>query len=222
MLEFENIKELKSIISESKKKRVKGISVFQSVFRMIVFLVTYGLIMIFVTIFTYKILSHSAKLVKMPNVVNKKFLEAYMILHNLNLNVKVQLKNYDTIPYGVVVAQSIPYTKLIKERRMLTLTVSQGKSTIVLPTIQSNQIEYRSLYVVFQVPKPLPQSLFTNTSATNVSVKIYVSDEGQYKNELVYSDTSALGEIIKVPLKATGRVHEKIFLNQQLYLERDE
>jgi len=222
MLEFENIKELKSIISDSKKKKTKHISVFQSVFRMILFLIAYGIIMVLVTIFTYNTFLHKAKIIKMPNVINKNFLESYMILHNLNLNVKVRLKNYNNIPYGVVVSQSVSPTKLVKEKRFIALTVSQGKSQIVLPSVSSNELEYRSLYIVIQIPNNLPPELKTNQNNTNLNVSVYISDENTYNNNLIYNETANLGDTIKIPVKATGKIKEKIFINKKLFLEREE
>ena len=222
MLEFENIKELKSIISDSKKKKTKHISVFQSIFRMIVFLIAYGIIMVLVTVFTYHTFSHKAKIIKMPNVINKNFLESYMILHNLNLNVKVRLKNYNNIPYGVVVSQSIAPTKLVKEKRFIALTVSQGKNQIVLPSVSSNELEYRSLYIVFEIPYNLPPEIKTNQNNTNLNVSVYISDEDSYNNELIYNETANLGDTIKIPVKATGKIKEQIFINKKLFLEREE
>jgi hypothetical protein len=221
MLEFENIKELKANIDETKRKKVEPLSVFQYYARMIMFLILYAVIISGTTIFMYGFLIKSAKIVRVPGVVNKKFVDGYLELKKVNLDINVIMQNYDSVPYGVITAQTIPPNALVKERRKIVLTVSQGmeRGTVISTNGQAEGL--RSYYLVYQLPAGIRKTLNLQDTSEDLIVKIYVTDEGSYANSLVFNGAVKPGDSVRVPLKITGKLRKKIFVDDNLVLEQE-
>ncbi len=219
MLEFENFNDLKKVIKDSKDKTVPSLSVFQSFFRMFLFLAFYAMIIIVVTLVMYKVLDKSAKIVKVPSVMNKSFLEGYMALRKVNLNVDVVIQDYNDVPEGRVTAQSIAPNSQVKEKRKIVLTVSSGQRLATSGTSSDKfEDDMRSIYLTVPIPKDLSEF---NTKSEQVTVKVYITDDGEHKNDLVYSDKADAGENLKIQLQVSGKVKEKVYINGVLYLEKE-
>jgi hypothetical protein len=219
MLEFENYKELKKAIKESKEEKVPTLSVFQSFWRMFLFLLFYALIVIVVTLLMYRILDKSARIVRVPSVINKTFLDAYQELKKINLNVHVQIQDYDNVPEGRVVAQSIPPNSQVKERRKIILSVASGnKVKISSMTNEGDTITERSIFISVPIPSDLSDF---NATSDQVTVKIYLTDEGEHRNSLVYNQKMKAGETVRFQLRVTGKVSQKTYLNGVLYQEKE-
>ena len=186
---------------------------------MFLFLAFYAVIIVVVTLVMYKVLDKSAKIVKVPSVMNKSFIEGYMSLRKVNLNVDVVMQDYNDIPEGRITAQSIAPNSQVKERRKIVLTVSSGQK-LAANGLSSDKFEdnMRSLYLTIPVPKDLSEF---NAKSTQATVKVFITDEGDHKNDLVYSDKADAGENLKVQLQVTGKVKEKVYINGILYLEKE-
>lgn len=219
MLEFENYKELKKVIKDSKEEKVPSLSVFQSFWRMFLFLLFYALIIVVVTLLMYRVLDKSARIVKVPSVINKSFLEAYQDLKKINLNVHVQIQDYDNVPEGKVAAQSIPPNAQVKERRKIVLTVASGNRLRVSSmTNEEDEITARSIFISVPIPSDLSDF---NTTSDQVTVKIYLTDEGEHRNSLVYNQKVKAGESVRLQQQVTGKVRQKTYLNGVLYQEKE-
>ncbi|GEM_PF-5714010 len=219
MLEFENYKDLKKAIKESKEEKVPSLSVFQSFWRMFLFLAFYAVIIVVVTIVMYKVLDKSARIVKVPSVINKTFMEAYQTLRKVNLNVDVQVQDYEKVPEGRVAAQSIPPNSQVKERRKIVLTVSSGKK-ISSSSMTNDEFEVTIRSIFISVPIPTDLSEF-NVTSDQIPVKIYITDEGEHRNSVVYNSKVLAGESVRLQLKVTGKVSQKVYLNGILYQEKE-
>jgi hypothetical protein len=221
MLEFENIKELKQIIHDSKEKQVRTLSVFSSVSRMIVFLVLYAVVMVVTTLIVYSVLNKAARIVRVPSVINKDFVEGYMLMRKINLDVNVSLQNYPDVAKGVIVSQSIPPAALVKEHRKIVLTVSQGRDTMEIATNTGQASAIRSIFVVFRVPQNIGSLMGLSDPEAQVTVTIYVSDEGEYKDSVVYNQKARAGDTVRVPLQVIGKVKERILVNDEPFQEKE-
>jgi len=221
MLEFENIKELKQIIHDSKEKQVKNLSVFSSITRMIVFVLLNALVMVVTTVIVYSVLSKAAPIVRVPSVINRNFVEGYIMLKKINLDIYANLQNYPDVPKNIIVAQSIAPDSLVKAHRKIVLNVSLGREEIAIATNGGQGSEIRSIFVVFRVPQNIGTMIGLSDPEAEVTVTIRVTDDGTYKNDVVYNQKAKAGDTIRVPLQVTGKVREKILINDETFQEKE-
>lgn len=207
MIEFENLKELGRTVQEAREKPAGPLSVFSSFVRMAVFLVLYAVVMVVTAYVVYMTFSRAARIVKVPSVVNRNFTDAYIALKKLDLDVHVVPQGgYTDTPHGTVVAQSIPAGSVVKERRKIVLTVA------VDPRYQPIAVEkgdrpLRSVSLEWQVPRTL--------ESEEVDVAIFVTDEGRYKNTLVFQQRLRRGETVRLPLQVVGRASREVKVDGQ-------
>jgi beta-lactam-binding protein with PASTA domain len=216
MIEFENIKELKQAVKDSREKKVKELSVFSSFLRMGLFLILYAVVTAVTAFIVYQQLNRSARIVRVPSVVNRNFVDAYIALKKIDLDVHVAMQGYPDTAYGTVMAQSIPADALIKERRKIVLTVSGGIDRPVTTTNLSGEGELRSIYLVWQVPQSAVE-----TGETEADVSVFVTDEGRYSDTLIYNQKVRPGTTLRIPLQVVGKVNERIMVNGKPVLERE-
>ncbi|MBN1897237.1 MAG: PASTA domain-containing protein [Spirochaetes bacterium] len=208
-MRFYNIKRIISYIQYLRNKRVEGLSVFTSIKRMFLFFFLY----LFITGITALIIIFSinskVKIVTVPKVVNMDFGPAYVELAAIGLNIDVELKQFPHIPKGIVAHQSIEPLKKVKENRTIKLIVSLGSGTAESSDERLFE-SIRSYIINFKLP---PQY-------DTAKVTIMISDtEGD--NRVVFKDVISKTNILKIPVKLHGMATEKIYINDNLYIEKE-
>lgn len=206
MIEFENIKELGDAIKDARQRPAGKLSVFGSLVRMGMFLVLYVVVMVVTAYVVYQTFSRSARIVKVPAVVNRNFVDAYAALKKLDLDVHVVLQGgYADTPYGTVVAQSIPAGSVVKERRKIVLTVAVGAGHRPIE-VEAGDRPLRSVELVWKVPA-------TMGDGSEVEVSFFVTDEGRYKETLVARQRVRGGSVVRIPLQVVGRARQKVMVD---------
>ncbi len=203
-----NLQKILNYIAYLKRTRANGISIFTSLKRMIIFFILYLLITGVVALIVIFSINSNIKIVTVPKVVNMDFYRAYIELHNLGLNVSVELKNFDNIPEGKVAYQSIAPLKKVKEKRTINLIISLGPKEYKKTSldIESNM---RSYVINFKLPDNYNQA----------KVTIIVEDEMDTKT--VFEDIVSPTNLIRVPVKLYGQAKEKILIDNELFIEKE-
>jgi beta-lactam-binding protein with PASTA domain len=149
------------------------------------------------------------KIVTVPKVVNMDFGPAYVELADLGLNIDVELKHFPHISKGIVAHQSIEPLKKVKENRTIKLIISLGSRTAESSTGKAYE-SIRSYIINFKLP---PQY-------DTAKVTIMISDsEGD--NRTIFKDVISKTNILKIPVKLHGIATEKIYINDNLYIEKE-
>lgn len=208
-MKFYNLKRIMRYIQHLRRQRAEGISIFTSLKRMAIFFILYLIITGVTALIIIFSLNSNIKIVTVPKVVNMDFMRAYQELHNLGLNVDIELKHFENIPWGIVAYQSIQPLKKVKEKRTIQLIVSLGPESEKI-LIKKPIAEVRSYVINFKLPD----------NYETAKVKIII-DDAKSKNRVVFDDVIAQTNIIKVPLKIYGTATQKIFINDSLFLEKE-
>ncbi len=207
-MEFYNLRKIFKYIQHLKQQRAEGVSVFTSLKRMAIFFILYLIITGVAALIIIFSLNSNIKIVTVPKVVNIDFAQAYVELHNLGLNVNVELKHFDNIPKGKVAYQSIEPLKKVKEKRTIKLIVSLGSK--FKKVTEGPKEELRSYIINFKLPE----------NYKTAKVKIMIDDE-KSKNRVIFNDVISQTNLIKIPVKIYGRATKKIFINDELFLEKE-
>jgi len=208
-MKFYNIQKIKEFFLELKRKKAEGISVFTSLKRMLIFFILYILITIVVAMIVIFSQVANYKIVTVPNVVNMEFHNAYSELHKLGLNVDIELKHFNNVEQGRVAFQSISPLKKVKQGRRINLVVSLGAASEQVTVETQKETLMRSYVLLFKLPSNYEKS----------RVQIFITDE-TVKDKLVFDNIVSSNEEIRLPLKIYGNGIEKIFINENLYLEK--
>jgi len=208
-MKFYNLRKILNYIAYLKRTRADGISIFTSLKRMIIFFILYLLITGVVALIVIFSVNSNIKIVTVPKVVNMDFYKAYIELHNIGLNVKVELKYFDNIPEGKVAYQSINPLKKVKEKRTINLIVSLGPKEYKKgrKEVETNM---RSFVINFKLPD----------NYSKAKVKIIIEDE-KNKSRTVFEDIVSPTNLIKIPVKLYGTAKEKILIDDKLFIEKE-
>lgn len=198
-MRFSNIDNIKRFIRESKTRNKRGLSLFDSIWRIILLLLAYFVVTIIITLLVMNFLIHKVGTVIMPDVNGKQFVNAYIELKNLNLNVNPELRYYDNISFGIVTSQSISPGCMIKEKRTVKLVISGGKVS------ETNVIKESKKYNSTVIRTPIPSYI----SSERVRVVI-ISSNGN--RNTVYQDVVKGGEVLSVPIKYFSHSTSVIYL----------
>ncbi len=206
---FKNLKKILDYINLLKQTPTAYNSVFSTLKKMLLFTILYLLVTAVAALVVIFSVNKNTKIVTVPKVVNKEFFYAYKSLHERGLNVDIDLRYYNNIPRGVVTYQSIEPLKEVKENRIIKVIVSLGAPKKVV-TKSTNEIEVRSYVINFK----LPDNYDTG------KVKIVIDDEKE-KGRVVFNDVINKTNVIRFAVKIYGNGSEKIFINDELYLEKE-
>ncbi len=208
-IKFTNLKKILLYINKLKRTSTNYNSVFSTIKKMVLFTLFYLLLTGIAAVIIIFSVNKDIKIVTVPKVVNMKFYKAYQILHKSNINVEVELRYYNNIPEGVVSFQSIEPLKKIKEHRIIKLIVSLGKKGGVAEN-ENTEEEVKSYVINFKLPDMYETG----------KVKIIISDNKD-SSRVVYDDIVSNTNIIKFATKVYGTGTEKIYINDELYLEKE-
>ncbi len=208
-MKFYNLRRIFRYIQYLRRQRAEGVSIFTSLKRMAIFFILYLIITGITALIIIFTLNSNIKIVTVPKVVNMDFARAYQELHNLGLNVDIELKHFENIPKGIVAYQSIEPLKKVKEKRTIQLIISLGPESETA-LIKKPLAKVRSYVINFKLPDKYETA----------KVKIII-DDAKSKNRVVFDDVIAQTNIIRVPLKIYGTATQKIFINDSLFLEKE-
>ena len=73
---------------------------------------------------------------EVPNIVGKPVALAQQMLEDKNLRVKIVESNDDSVPIGEVISQYPEAGTVVKEQRLITITVSKGGEAVTMPDLK--------------------------------------------------------------------------------------
>ncbi len=76
-----------------------------------------------------------------PNFINKNFINVYNEIQRLDLRVKLTHREYQELPSGLIISQSIPPGQIAKPRAYLRLVVNQPKPFLEMPDLYRANIK---------------------------------------------------------------------------------
>ncbi len=81
--------------------------------------------------------------VRIPNLMNKDFVDAKLVIENNNLEIGDVEYIFDDLPKGLVLEQSPKSGETVVEKSIVNLVVSQGQEikTVLMPSLQSKNID---------------------------------------------------------------------------------
>ena len=205
----ENLKKIINYVDELKQKPIHYPSVFSSIKKMTLFFLLYLFLTGIVAIIIIFSFNKKQQIVTVPKVINMEFYNAYKLLHEKNFQVDLELKNMNNIPQGKVAFQSIEEGKKVKKGRMIKIIVSLGTSG--LPETEVVETENLNSYIIkFKLPDKYEEG----------RVKILVSDN-KTTDKIVYNELINKTNLIILPVKIYGNGIQKVYINDELYLEKD-
>ncbi len=208
-IKFYNLKKIFKKVNELKTMPVDYPSVFSSIKKMVLFFILY----LFVTGITAIIIifsfNKSKGRITVPKVINLEFYEAYQILNSKGFNVDIDLKKFNNIERGKVAYQSISEHKKVKKGRKIKLVISLGVKGIKGSSSQVNH-EINSYIINFKLPKQYETA----------RLKILMSDEKE-TDRVLFDDIICPTNKIQLPVKIYGHGIQKIYINDELFIEKD-
>jgi len=208
-IKFQNLKKVFHYINRLKTTPVNYSSIFNSIKKMVLFFILY----IFITGITVLIvifsINKNQEIIAVPKIVNLPFYKAYQVLYSDGFNVDIELKYFNNIQKGIVAFQSIKEQKKVKKGRKIKLIVSLGPKYLAK---ESPEQEYQlNSYVInFKLPEVYEKA----------RVKILISDEKE-ADKLVFDEIIFQTNKLKIPVKIHGQGIKKIYINDDLFIEKD-
>lgn len=208
-IKFYNIKKIYDYIKELKTRPLNYPSVFSSVKRMVLFFILYLFITGITTMIIIFSINKNQEIVMVPKVINLEFYKAYQILYSKGFNVDLELKYLNNIDKGKVAFQSIAEQKKVKKGRKIKLVVSLGPEQAENEEI--NEENEMNFYVInFKLPE----------TYKTARVKILVSDDKE-SDKVLFNEIISQTNKLKLPVKIHGHGIQKIYINEELFIEKD-
>ncbi len=208
-IRFYNLKKIFKFINRLKTEPIGFPSVFSSIKKMTMFFILY----LFVTGITALIvifsINKNQEMETVPKVINMKFYKAYEVLNSRGFNVDLELKTFNNFNKGIVAYQSIEEQKKVKKGRKIKLVVSLGAKK---EEEYSGGLEYviNSYIIKFKLPE----------NFDTARVKILLSDEKE-KDILLFDRIISPTNKILLPVKIHGQGIQKIYIDEELFIEKD-
>lgn len=208
-LRFHNLRKILDYIREIRNKPIAYPSVFSTLKKMFLFLILY----LFVTGVTAVIVIFSfnkkQETVLVPKVISMEFYRAYKLLYERDFVVEVELKPFNNFSSGVVAFQSITEGKKVKKGRKITLIVSSGISGEDYSGGEDTPV-LNSFIIRFKLPEKYDEG----------RVRILISDK-KVTDRVVFDELASPTNKIMIPVKIYGNGIQKIYINDELYIEKD-
>ena len=208
-IKFYNLKKVFNYIRKLKTTPLNYPSVFNSVKKMVLFFILYIFITGIVVLIVIFSINRNQEMVVVPKIVNLDFYKAYQILSSKGFNVDIDLKYFNNFNKGIIAFQSIAEQKKVKKGRKIKLIVSLG-SKYIKEEVTSQEYELNSYVINFKLPE-------THETAR---VKIMISDDKE-TDRLVFDEIISQTNKLKIPVKIHGHGIKKIYINEDLFIEKD-
>ncbi len=208
-IKFYNLKRILNYVRKLKTTPVNYPSVFNSIKKMMLYFILY----IFITGITVLIvifsINKNQEIVSVPKIINLNFYKAYEILYSKGFNIDIELKYFNNINKGIVAFQSIAEQKKVKKGRKIKVIVSLGSKHLEDEEIKQDYV-LNSYVINFKLPE----------TYETARVKILVSDDKE-TGRLVFDQIISQTNKLKITIKFYGHGIKKIYINEELFIEKD-
>ncbi|MDD5067536.1 MAG: PASTA domain-containing protein [bacterium] len=208
-IKFTNFKKIMDYINQLKQTPLGYASVFSSLKKMVLFFILYLFITGLTAIIIIFSFNKKQEIVLVPKVINMEFYNAYKILHSYDFNVEIELKSFNNINSGLVAFQSLQEGKKVKKGRKIKLIISSGAVSADHDET-SDDATLNSYIIKFKLPE----------SYSEGRVKILFSDN-KYSDKVIFNELVYPTNKIMIPIKIYGNGIQKIYINDELYIEKD-
>ena len=91
-------------------------------------------------VFIFFLRSKEVRSFKMPNLINKNFLNIYEELQRLDLRIKISHREYRDLSSGLILSQNPIPGKIVRAYDKLYLTINQAKPFLTMPNLKYKSI----------------------------------------------------------------------------------
>jgi len=133
-----------------------------------------------------KDLVHSRATISVPNIIGKKLGQAQLLLNDKNLKYEVIKRQFDLKHEKGTVIRQIPSPgRLIKENRMIYLTVSEGIEEITTPKLLNLSVRQARVELV---NSGLVLGNISESNSDNIEAGLIISQNPPKNTKLRYND----------------------------------
>lgn len=181
-----NVLEVKDIVEYLKNYFIRFKRFYKYALTTLLFAICSYLLVIIIDSFIVKDLVHNRDVISVPNVIGESLGQAQLALNKKNLKYEVIKRQFDIKQKKGTVLRQIPAPgRLIKENRMIYLTVSEGIEEITTPDLYNLSVRQARVELV---NSGLALGSISETNSDNEEAGLIVSQNPLKNTKLNYND----------------------------------